>query len=71
MRLCRSLIIFNMDNTKNNSDANKVNDTEKLSETKTTGSGITELDHDTLDGNNSETPFDPKHPDFPGNDKVH
>ncbi len=60
-----------MKSPKKNTENDKINDAEKLSETKTTGSGITELDHDTLDGNNSETPFDPQHPDFPGNDSRH
>lgn len=60
-----------MNKPDDNSKANTAHEEGKLSDTKTTGSGITELDHDTLDGNNSETPFDPKHPDFPGNDSRH
>ncbi len=52
-------------NNQEDSKTHPKEDKEKLSDTKTTGSGITELDHETLDGNNSETPFDPEHPDFP------
>lgn len=60
-----------MEKTDKNPKVEKTTNEDELSDTKTTGSGYTERDHNTLDGNNSKTPFDPKHPDFPGNDSRH
>lgn len=60
-----------MEKSDKNVESQQDNSADKISDTKTTGSGYTERDHNQLDGNNSETPFDPKHPDFPGNDSRH
>ncbi len=60
-----------MEKSNKKTETNQSMNDNSVSDTKTTGSGYTERDHNTLDGNNSETPFDPKDPDFPGNDSRH
>ncbi len=60
-----------MEKSDKKNETNRNTNEDSIPDTKTTGSGYTERDHNALDGNNSETPFDPKDPDFPGNDSRH